>query len=83
VVFSLGGRLAGAVHIATIDPNLEIVLLPALCGGLTTFSTLSVGTMELVSLNSVRIALLSVTANLVIGIGAAAAMYFWLIALAG
>jgi CrcB protein len=80
---ALGGTLAGLAHIGTIDPNLELVLLTGLCGGLTTFSTLSVETMQILSLKSVRVALLSVTANLAIGIGAAAAMYFWLIALAG
>ncbi len=79
---ALGGLLAGLAHIGTIDPNLEIVMLTGLCGGLTTFSTLSVETMQIVSLKSVRVALLSVAANLVIGIGVAAAMYFWLIALA-
>ena len=79
---ALGGLLAGLAHIGTIDPNLEIVMLTGLCGGLTTFSTLSVETMQIVSLKKVRVALLSVAANLVIGIGVAAAMYFWLIALA-
>jgi len=79
---ALGGLLAGLAHIGTIDPNLEIVMLTGLCGGLTTFSTLSVETMQIVSLKSIRVALLSVAANLVVGIGVAAAMYFWLIALA-
>jgi CrcB protein len=79
---ALGGLLAGLAHIGTIDPNLEIVMLTGLCGGLTTFSTLSVETMQIVSLKKVRVALLSVAANLVVGIGVAAAMYFWLIALA-
>ncbi|EAR25872.1 hypothetical protein A20C1_08328 [marine actinobacterium PHSC20C1] len=79
---ALGGLLAGLAHIGTIDPNLEIVLLTGLCGGLTTFSTLSVETMQIITLKRVRIALLSVAANLVGGIGSAAATYFWLIAIA-
>jgi CrcB protein len=79
---ALGGLLAGLAHIGTIDPNLEIVMLTGLCGGLTTFSTLSVETMQIVSLKSIRVAFLSGAANLVLGIGVAAAMYFWLIALA-
>jgi CrcB protein len=79
---ALGGLLAGLAHIGTIDPNLEIVMLTGLCGGLTTFSTLSVETMQIVSLKSIRVALLSVAANLVVGIGVAGTMYFWLIALA-
>ncbi|MGV8852890.1 MAG: fluoride efflux transporter FluC [Rhodoglobus sp.] len=79
---ALGGMLAGMAHIGTIDPNLEVVLLTGLCGGLTTFSTLSVETMQIVTMKRLRVALLSVTANLVAGIGAAATTYFWVIALA-
>ncbi|WP_341953111.1 fluoride efflux transporter CrcB [Salinibacterium sp. TMP30] len=79
---ALGGMLAGLAHIGTIDPNLEVILLTGLCGGLTTFSTLSVETIQLATLKRVRVALLNVAANLIVGIGAAAATYFWLIALA-
>lgn len=80
---ALAGTLAGLAHIGTIDPTWEIVLLTGLCGGLTTFSTLSVETIQLASLKRVRIALLSIGANLVVGIGAAAATYWGLVALAG
>ncbi|QYH35165.1 CrcB family protein [Salinibacterium sp. M195] len=79
---ALGGTLAGLAHIGTIDPNLELVLLTGLCGGLTTFSTLSVETVQIASMKRLRVAMLNVAANLVLGIGAAAATYFWLIALA-
>jgi len=79
---ALGGMLAGLAHIGTLDPNLEVILLTGLCGGLTTFSTLSVETIQLATLKRVRVALLSVAANLIVGIGAAAATYFWLIVLA-
>jgi CrcB protein len=76
---ALGGTLAGLAHIGTLDPALELVLLTGLCGGLTTFSTLSVETIQLVSLQRVRVALLSIGANLIAGIGVAATAYFWLI----
>ncbi|MBH0008266.1 CrcB family protein [Salinibacterium sp. UTAS2018] len=79
---ALGGTLAGLAHLGTIDANLEIILLTGLCGGLTTFSTLSVETMQNVSLKRMRVAVISVLANLVGGIGVAAATYFGLIALA-
>lgn len=79
---ALGGLLAGLAHVGTIDPNLEVVLLTGLCGGLTTFSTLSVETVQFITMKRVRTALLSIAANLIVGIGAAAATYFWLIALA-
>ena len=79
---ALGGTLAGLAHVGTIDANLEVILLTGLCGGLTTFSTLSVETMQNVTLKRMRVAVISVLANLVIGIGVAAATYFGLIALA-
>jgi len=79
---ALGGTLAGLAHVGTIDANLEIILLTGLCGGLTTFSTLSVETMQNVTLKRMRVAVISVLANLVVGIGVAAATYFGLIALA-
>ncbi|WP_051377033.1 fluoride efflux transporter FluC [Rhodoglobus vestalii] len=78
----LAGTLAGLAHIGSIDPNLEIILLTGLCGSLTTFSTLSVETIQLATLKRVRTAVLSVGANLLVGIGAAAATYFGLIGLA-
>jgi CrcB protein len=46
-----------------------------LCGGLTTFSTLSVETVQFVTAKRVRVAVLSIAANLVFGIGAAAAAF--------
>ena len=79
---ALGGTLAGMAHIGTIDPNLELVLLTGLCGGLTPFSTLSVETMQLATIKRLQTAVASVAANLVLGIGVAAATYFGLIALA-
>ncbi|WP_010204097.1 fluoride efflux transporter FluC [Salinibacterium sp. PAMC 21357] len=79
---ALGGTLAGLAHLGTIDANLEIILLTGLCGGLTTFSTLSVETMQNVTVKRMRVAVLSVLANLAIGIGIAAATYFGLIELA-
>jgi len=79
---ALGGTLSGLAHVGTIDTNLEIILLTGLCGGLTTFSTLSVETMQNVTLKRIRVAVISVLANLIIGIGVAAATYFGLISLA-
>ena len=79
---ALGGTLAGLAHVGTIDANLEIILLTGLCGGLTTFSTLSVETVQYVNLKQVRTAAISVGANLIVGISVAAATYFGLIALA-
>ena len=79
---ALGGTLAGLAHIGTIDPNLELILLTGLCGGLTTFSSLTVETMQIVSMKRLKVAVLSVASNLILGVGVAAATYFGLIALA-
>ena len=79
---ALGGLLAGLAHIGTIDPNLEIVMLTGLCGGLTTFSTLSVEAMQLATMKRLRVAAVSVAANLIVGIGVASATYFGLLSLA-
>ena len=75
----LSARWSGGVGDAA---NLELVLLTGLCGGLTTFSTLSVETMQIATMKRLQTAIASVAANLVLGIGVAAATYFGLIALA-
>lgn len=79
---ALGGTLAGLAHIGAINSSLELVLLTGLCGGLTTFSTLSVETIQLASLKRLRVAIFSVAANLIVGIGVAAATYFSIVTLA-
>lgn len=66
------GSFVGGVLIGATAGDLRLVLLTGLCGGLTTFSTFSVETVQLVLERKTRIALVSVGANLVLGIGAAA-----------
>lgn len=74
VVNVVGSAIAGAVLAlgGTLPPDTQLVLLAGVCGGLTTFSTLSVETVQLVQAGRVGVAAGSVTANLVVGVGACA-----------
>jgi len=69
------GSAIGGLLLATTGGDLRLVLLTGFCGGLTTFSTLSVETVQLVLDGKTRVAALSAGANLVLGVGAAAFAY--------
>jgi fluoride exporter len=75
----VGSAIAGvAVGLATtgaISSDLRLVLVGGLAGGLTTFSTWSVETIQLLLEGRLRTALVSVTLNLAIGLAAATAGY--------
>ena len=75
LVVNVVGSAIGGVLLATTSGDLRLVLLTGFCGGLTTFSTFSVETVQLVLDGKSRVAVLSVVANLVLGIGAAALGY--------
>lgn len=79
LVNAVGSGLAGAVlglaERAALGEDLRLVLLSGVCGGLTTFSTFSVETVQLVQERKAAAAVLSVAANLVLGVGACALMY--------
>lgn len=72
---ALAGTAVGLAHSGAISDTLRLVLLGGAAGGLTTFSTWSVETIQLMQEREWKRALLSVAANLVLGIGAAAAAY--------
>jgi CrcB protein len=79
VVNIIGSALSGAV-LALVDydgmsADWRLVLLTGLAGGLTTFSTWSVETIQLIQGRRARTALASVIANLVLGFAAAAFAY--------
>ncbi|MCC5611636.1 fluoride efflux transporter CrcB [Nostoc sp. CHAB 5834] len=63
---ALGAPL-GDVYTATV----QLIIVSGLCGGLTTFSTFAVETIQLVMAGKHRAALLSVGQNLVFGLAAA------------
>jgi CrcB protein len=66
----VGSLAAGLLLGLPLDPVIQLIALVGFCGGLTTFSTLSVETVQLVLEGRRRAAALSVTLNLVFGIAA-------------
>ena len=72
LVVNVVGSLVGGVLIGATSGDLQLILLTGFCGGLTTFSSFTVETVQLVLEGRARRALLSVGLNLVLGVGAAA-----------
>lgn len=67
------GAVLGAADAAAVDPELVHLLVAGFAGGLSTFSTLAVESVQLVQERRTWIALASTAANLVLGTGAAVA----------
>ncbi|CAN5301391.1 fluoride efflux transporter CrcB [soil metagenome] len=72
---AVGGGVLALAQLGSVSGDIRLILLTGFCGGLTTFSTFGVETIQLVLGGKARVALLSVLANLVLGIGAAALVY--------
>ena len=72
---ALGGTALGLAERALVSPDLSLVLLAGVCGGLTTFSTWSVETLELFGNGRWRAALGNVGLNLGLGLGCCAVAY--------
>lgn len=72
VASAIGGTVLGLAIRGDVGADIRLILLSGLCGGLSTFSTFSVETIQFTQHGKWRDALLSVTANLVLGVGAAA-----------
>ncbi|WP_438853739.1 fluoride efflux transporter CrcB [Agromyces sp. M3QZ16-3] len=79
VVNVVGSALAGAViglaERTAVSDDLRLVLVTGFCGGLTTFSTWCVETIELADGGRWRAAILNVLVTLALGIGAALGLY--------
>ena len=75
LVVNVVGSFVAGVLIGATSGDLRVILLTGFCGGLTTFSSFTVETVQLVLEGSSKKALLSVGLNLVLGIGAAALGY--------
>jgi CrcB protein len=67
----IGGVVLGLVTTDAVGSDVQLIVLGGLAGGLTTFSTFSVETIQLVVAGRWRIAAATVGANLVFGIAAA------------
>lgn len=72
---AIGGVVLGLAERGVIGDDIRLVLLTGLAGGLTTFSTFSVETLQLVAEGKWRAAIGNVAANLAIGFGVAALAY--------
>jgi CrcB protein len=72
---AIGGVAVGLATTGAISPDLRLILVGGLAGGLTTFSTWSVETIQLIMERKLRAALGSVILNLAIGLAAATAGY--------
>ena len=72
---ALAGALIGLAERAALDGDMRLVLVTGFCGGLTTFSTWSVETIELVDGGRWRAAILNVVMTLALGIAGAVGGY--------
>lgn len=79
IVNSVGSLLAGVAiglaERAALSDDLRLVIVTGFCGGLTTFSTWTVESIELLDGRRFRAAALNVGLTLVLGLGAAALGY--------
>jgi CrcB protein len=78
---AIGGLSIGLATTGVISTDLRLVLVGGVAGGLTTFSTWSVETIQLVVEQKWRRAVASVALNLVVGLAAAAGGYLLALAL--
>ena len=72
---AIAGVFIGLTTTGAISPDLRLIFVGGLAGGLTTFSTWSVETIQLLMERKLRTALVSVILNLAIGLAAATAGY--------
>lgn len=72
---AMAGALIGLAERAALDGDLRLVLVTGFCGGLTTFSTWTVETVELADGGRWRAAILNVVLTLALGLAAAAGAY--------
>ena len=75
LVVNVVGSALGGVLLGVATGDIRLIVLGGFCGGLTTFSTFSVETIQLVLGGKARVAILNVAANFVVGLAAAALGY--------
>lgn len=72
---TIGGVAVGLATTGVISPDVRLILVGGVAGGLTTFSTWSVETVQLLMERKLRTALVNVILNVAIGLAAATAGY--------
>ncbi|GAA2076824.1 hypothetical protein GCM10009840_09170 [Pseudolysinimonas kribbensis] len=80
---AIGGVVLGLSDAHLIGGDIRLIVLGGLAGGLTTFSTWSTETVQLAMANRWRTVLLSVAANLVVGVAAVVVADLVTVAVAG
>ncbi|HEU4806755.1 MAG TPA: CrcB family protein [Homoserinimonas sp.] len=85
IVNAVGSALGGAVlgFGSGLSDDIRLVLLTGVAGGLTTFSTFSVETIQLVMDGRARVAVLNIGANLAVGLAVTAVAYALVMSLVG
>lgn len=73
----IAGLALGLGQTGHIPDGIAVVIVTGLCGGLTTFSTFSVETIQLFQQGSVAVAWRSIAANLVWGLFAGTVAYLF------
>ena len=68
VVNVVGSFIAGLAIALPLDPGWQLVVLSGFCGGLTTFSTFAVETVQLMIDRKARAAVLNVTLSIALGL---------------
>lgn len=71
----VAGVVLGLAERAAIGEDVRLILLTGFCGGLTTFSTWNVETIELATGGRWHAAVLNLTVTLALGLGACAGAY--------
>ncbi|MDQ2661874.1 MAG: fluoride efflux transporter CrcB [Actinomycetota bacterium] len=72
---AIAGALIGLAERAAVDGDVRLILITGFCGGLTTFSTWTVETIELLNGGRWRAAVLNVVLTITLGLGAATGAY--------
>jgi CrcB protein len=72
---AIGGAVLALAVRGDVSVDIRFVLISGLCGGLTTFSTWTVESVQLVLAGKTGTAVMNVAANLVVGVGAAAGTF--------
>lgn len=75
VASAIGGTVLGLADAGDVSADVRLIILTGLCGGLSTFSTFSVETVQLLLDGKTAVAVRSVVANVVLGAGTAAVAY--------